>query len=69
MGINELRVAVTLVSLAVFLGIVAWAWHGRFDDAEARAQMAARLRDGVNGFGAHIICELAQRRFRQGAHC
>ena len=25
MGINELRVAVTLVSLAVFLGIVAWA--------------------------------------------
>jgi cytochrome c oxidase cbb3-type subunit 4 len=26
-------VAVTLVSLAVFLGIVVWAWRGRFDDA------------------------------------
>ena len=26
LGINELRVAVTLVSLAVFIGIVAWAW-------------------------------------------
>jgi len=33
MGINELRVAVTLVSLAVFLGIVVWAWRGRFDEA------------------------------------
>ncbi|CAM3720384.1 cbb3-type cytochrome oxidase subunit 3 [Roseateles saccharophilus] len=33
MGINELRVAVTVVSLAVFLGIVVWAWRGRFDDA------------------------------------
>lgn len=36
MGINELRVAVTLVSLAVFIGIVVWAWHGRF---EAAAQL------------------------------
>lgn len=34
MGINELRVAVTLVSLAVFIGIVVWAWRGRFDGAE-----------------------------------
>ena len=33
MGINELRVAVTVVSLAVFLGIVVWARRGRFDDA------------------------------------
>ena len=33
MGINELRVAVTLVSLAVFIGIVVWAWRGRFDGA------------------------------------
>ena len=33
MGINELRVAVTLVSLAVFIGIVVWAWRGRFDAA------------------------------------
>ena len=33
MGINELRVAVTLVSLAVFLGIFVWAWRGRFDAA------------------------------------
>jgi cytochrome c oxidase cbb3-type subunit 4 len=33
MGINELRVAVTLVSLAVFVGIIAWAWRGHFDDA------------------------------------
>ncbi|TXI21008.1 MAG: CcoQ/FixQ family Cbb3-type cytochrome c oxidase assembly chaperone [Roseateles sp.] len=29
MGINELRVAVTLVSLAVFIGIVVWAWSAR----------------------------------------
>ncbi len=33
MGINELRIAVTLVSLAVFLGIIVWAWRGHFDDA------------------------------------
>lgn len=33
MGINELRVAVTLVSLAVFIGIVVWAWRGQFDAA------------------------------------
>ncbi|MGM9480920.1 cbb3-type cytochrome oxidase subunit 3 [Roseateles sp. NT4] len=33
MGINELRVAVTLVSLAVFIGIVVWAWRGRFEAA------------------------------------
>jgi cytochrome c oxidase cbb3-type subunit 4 len=36
-GINELRVAVTLVSLAVFIGIVVWAWSAsrreRFDAA------------------------------------
>lgn len=35
MGINELRVAVTVVSLAVFIGIVIWAWRGRFDAAAA----------------------------------
>ena len=33
MDINELRVAVTIVSLAVFIGIVVWAWRGRFDEA------------------------------------
>jgi cytochrome c oxidase cbb3-type subunit 4 len=33
MGINELRIAVTLVSLAVFIGIVVWAWRGSFDAA------------------------------------
>ena len=33
MGVNELRVAVTLVSLAVFIGIVVWAWRGRFEAA------------------------------------
>lgn len=33
MGINELRVAVTVVSLAVFIGIVVWAWRGHFDAA------------------------------------
>jgi len=33
MGINELRIAVTVVSLAVFVGIVVWAWRGRFDAA------------------------------------
>lgn len=39
MGINELRVAVTLVSLAVFIGIVVWAWRGRF---EAAADLALK---------------------------
>ena len=33
MEINELRVAVTLVSLAVFIGIVVWACRGHFDAA------------------------------------
>jgi hypothetical protein len=36
MGINELRVIVTLVSLAVFVGIAIWAWRGSF---EAAAQL------------------------------
>ncbi|MFG6464643.1 cbb3-type cytochrome oxidase subunit 3 [Roseateles sp. DXS20W] len=35
MGINELRIAVTVVSLAVFVGIVVWAWRGRFEAAAA----------------------------------
>ena len=42
MGINELRVAVTLVSLAVFIGIVVWAWRGRF---EAAAELPLRGED------------------------
>ena len=37
MDINDLRSAITVLSLAVFLGIVAWAWSRRrqesFDDA------------------------------------
>ncbi|MBA4218788.1 MAG: CcoQ/FixQ family Cbb3-type cytochrome c oxidase assembly chaperone [Proteobacteria bacterium] len=33
MDINTLRTVVTLVSLAVFIGIIAWAWRGRFDEA------------------------------------
>ena len=33
MGINDLRMAVTVVSLAVFIGIVVWAWRGRFEAA------------------------------------
>ena len=37
MDINDLRSAVTVVSLLVFLGIVAWAWSRRnkagFDEA------------------------------------
>ncbi|PZP36629.1 MAG: CcoQ/FixQ family Cbb3-type cytochrome c oxidase assembly chaperone [Roseateles depolymerans] len=40
MGINELRVAVTLVSLAVFIGIVVWAWSARRRERfEAAAQL------------------------------
>jgi hypothetical protein len=34
-GINELRVAVTVVSLAVFIAIVVWAWRGHFEAAAA----------------------------------
>jgi cytochrome c oxidase cbb3-type subunit 4 len=37
MDINDLRSAVTVISLMTFLGIVAWAWsrrnQARFDDA------------------------------------
>jgi cytochrome c oxidase cbb3-type subunit 4 len=37
MDINDLRSAVTLISLLTFLGIVAWAWsrrnQSRFDEA------------------------------------
>lgn len=37
MDVNTLRIAVTLASLAVFVGIVAWAWYEphreRFDEA------------------------------------
>ena len=37
MDVNTLRTAVTLLSLAVFLGIVGWAWsrrrHQAFDEA------------------------------------
>jgi cytochrome c oxidase cbb3-type subunit 4 len=37
MDINDLRSAVTVVSLLTFLGIVAWAWsrrnQSRFDEA------------------------------------
>ena len=29
MDVNTLRIVVTLLSLAVFVGIVAWAWSGR----------------------------------------
>lgn len=37
MDVNSLRIAVTLVSLALFVGLVAWAWsrgnRARFDEA------------------------------------
>lgn len=37
MDVNLLRIAVTLLSLAAFIGIVRWAWSGRhrvdFDEA------------------------------------
>lgn len=33
MSVNDLRVVVTLVSLAVFIGIVVWAWRGHFEAA------------------------------------
>ena len=34
--------------------------NGEFDDAEARPQMAARLGNGVDHFGAHFICDLTK---------
>lgn len=40
MDINDLRAAVTVVSLLVFLGIVVWAWSRR---NQARFDEAARL--------------------------
>lgn len=37
MDINDIRVAFTVISLILFLGIVGWAWSGRrrsgFDEA------------------------------------
>ncbi len=37
MDLNTLRIAVTLLSLALFVGIVAWSWsrgnRARFDEA------------------------------------
>lgn len=40
MDINDLRSAVTVISLLTFLGIVAWAWSRRNQD---RFEEAARL--------------------------
>ena len=40
MDINALRIAVTLLSFAVFAGIVAWAWSRR---NQTRFDEAARL--------------------------
>ncbi len=40
MDVNELRVVVTLLSFAAFVGIVAWAWSRR---NAARFDEAARL--------------------------
>lgn len=42
MDVNTLRIAVTLASLALFVGIVAWAWSR---DNRARFESAARLPD------------------------
>ncbi|MCA0176022.1 MAG: cbb3-type cytochrome c oxidase subunit 3 [Proteobacteria bacterium] len=40
MDINTLRIAVTLVSFVLFVGIVAWAWSRRREsDFEAAAQL------------------------------
>lgn len=40
MDINILRIAVTLVSFALFVGIVVWAWsRRRQSDFEAAAQL------------------------------
>ena len=37
MDVNDLRVAVTLLSFVAFIGVVGWAWsrcnQGRFDEA------------------------------------
>lgn len=40
MDINTLRIAVTLVSFVLFVGIVAWAWSRRREsEFEAAAQL------------------------------
>ena len=48
MDINDMRSAVTVVSLLVFVGIFAWAWsrrnQGRFDEA-ARLPFDDEARD------------------------
>ena len=40
---------------------------GELDDAEARAQVAARDRHGVDHFGAQFVGDLAQIAFGEGA--
>lgn len=40
MGVNELRIAVTVLSFAAFVGIFVWAWSRR---NEARFSVAAQL--------------------------
>jgi cytochrome c oxidase cbb3-type subunit 4 len=37
MSVNELRIAITILSFVAFIGVVAWAWsrrnQGRFEEA------------------------------------
>ncbi len=61
MDLNDLRIVMTLVTLCVFIGIVAWAWarknKSRFDEAallpfqelpsSAQAKHTARAAGGV----------------------
>jgi cytochrome c oxidase cbb3-type subunit IV len=54
--LNDLRIAVTLLSLFVFIGIVAWAMarrnHDRFAEA-ARLPFADEARDEANDGARH----------------
>ena len=52
MDVNDLRSAVTLVSLALFIGLMTWTWwpkrRGAFDDA-ARLPFAGESDDNQQG--------------------
>ena len=42
--------------------------HGQLDHAQARAEVAAGLRDGVDHLGAHFVSELSKFSGIEPAH-
>jgi cytochrome c oxidase cbb3-type subunit 4 len=49
MDVNDLRIAVTVLSFACFVGIVVWAWARRNQPAFDEAARIPFLNDGMGG--------------------